>query len=615
MLPPRREENWKAIVNGTLGSFRTSKDLYVEFIQTTLDVNSLAKVDPVRRFFKRNELKFELLLQRDLDDDRINDDLLPYLKEEQRVRFFPSISIVIIGKNREKRGILEKYPKMEASLTPGTDETKNWSRRFGGLFEVSAYVKGSVKAADKVDADHIFTSPVSLRVSDEATLLAIDGQHRLVALQALVGKLPEEERMLYRGVEDDHTEKFDKLQVPATIMFVPALHAGNRHTDHLTLVEAFRQIFVDINRNARQVNESRNILLDEHDLASIFTRNICSHVQETAGDNGLITLDCIEWDRVEKENQLTRPASATNVIFICDVLRDWLGDGDPEKDTGDKLRNHLKLDKIKRKLGSKSDYEKITVKRFTFEQKTAIMQHFRERYLEALVTVLSSMPCIKSRVEEVGKIRAELTRSSGSAEELGSCQKTLEVLFGGPEKQIHLNDPKIKGAYANLSNRLQEFDEVNGLSVVRTKMFQKAYFKAVFELFADDKVTKDVGFAEFASLLSDSIDERVNDRWRRALGRDSAVLEYGIGSYGIANWKVDFCRDLFVLATLRPDAAFVKAVRQEVIKQKIREIRQRLQERLEQNLKEQVDEEELTPGKMKRLLEKGKKELSTLSAI
>lgn len=67
MKPLRRQiRNWKAVMLGTSGNFRIGDGLAVEFIQTALDSALLPKVDPVRRIFKRDELRFDMLLQRDL---------------------------------------------------------------------------------------------------------------------------------------------------------------------------------------------------------------------------------------------------------------------------------------------------------------------------------------------------------------------------------------------------------------------------------------------------------------------------------------------------------------------------------------------------------------------
>ena len=53
------------------------------------------------------------------------------------------------------------------------------------------------------------------------------------------------------------------------------IHDGNADLgDQDALLPVFKQLFVDINKNAKIVSESRNILLNERDAIAVFTRNI-----------------------------------------------------------------------------------------------------------------------------------------------------------------------------------------------------------------------------------------------------------------------------------------------------------------------------------------------------
>jgi len=561
MQPLRRQiMNWKAVLLGSSGNFRIGSGLSVEFIQSSLDSALLSKVDPVRRIFRRDELRFDMLLQRDLDDIRIDQDLIPYLGESHRLRFFPAITIVIIPRPTKKpHGVAElpnNYPAMNQKIDVDERGYSQWIRSFGDLFEVARFISDPKISVINDVTEGCLYPEAELRLTDDACLLAIDGQHRLIALQGVMDKLPGDERVRYPSLGSIDHSNYDSLKVPATIMYIPCLHAGNNENS-LTLAEAFRQVFVDINRNARQVNESRNILLDEHDLNSIFTRTICSFVQENGHDANHINLDCIEWDKVDQENQLTRPASMTNVVFIKSVFQSWLGDG-TAGDDGGRLRTNLQLDLLQTALECTDvPYGNLTVTNFTYNQKKVIIQHFDQDYLRAVVNLLSSFPGALMRQVIVEEIRKYLSNPEGDPEDILARQKVLEVMFGGPEHAMNLRERKVNALYGLQVAKLRTFDDTHGINIVRTKMFQKAFFRCIFELYAAGYV-KRMEFNEFSKMLVDRIHGDFQTSWFKLFGKDKPALDrYGLERYGVAEWKVQIVFCIVFLILVKCNVEFI----------------------------------------------------------
>src|SRR5690349_10228487 len=75
--------------------------------------NQLAShMAPWREIFQIEELSFDELIQRDLDDSRVAHDLIPYLLGEtgQHARFFPPILAVLVPKREGRSGIAPRYP-------------------------------------------------------------------------------------------------------------------------------------------------------------------------------------------------------------------------------------------------------------------------------------------------------------------------------------------------------------------------------------------------------------------------------------------------------------------------------------------------------------------------
>ncbi|MDY7054403.1 MAG: hypothetical protein RPC23_17695, partial [Limnospira fusiformis LS22] len=113
----------KEPIYGTYGEFTIGSDdnrVRAQFLLTKMKPgsegiweNSLAsQMVPWREVFNIEDLTFDELLQRDLDDSRVAHDLIPYLLGESGAfaRFFPPILAVLVPKKSEKTGIESYYP-------------------------------------------------------------------------------------------------------------------------------------------------------------------------------------------------------------------------------------------------------------------------------------------------------------------------------------------------------------------------------------------------------------------------------------------------------------------------------------------------------------------------
>ena len=107
-------------VQGVLGNFKVpDADLTVEYILTyspldggqTENGQLLELLVPVREAFDLQDLDFDQLLQRDLDDFRVSEEMVPYIlgKTSSDPRFFPPIVAVIVP--MDGKHMAELYPQ------------------------------------------------------------------------------------------------------------------------------------------------------------------------------------------------------------------------------------------------------------------------------------------------------------------------------------------------------------------------------------------------------------------------------------------------------------------------------------------------------------------------
>lgn len=232
--------------------------------------NQLAsQMAPWREIFKIEELSFDELIQRDLDDSRVAHDLIPYLLGEtgQHARFFPPVLAVLVPKRESRSGIGPRYP---APTMQGETVT------FGELFDFEkAVVNGEV-------------SPLGvIRYNPQrSAIVIVDGQHRAMAILALHRQInkswgADPFAPYYSHIQVD-PETVAHIELPVCIIFFPDLHEGRLDFKDkgVDLVSVCREIFIVVNRQAKQVSKSRELLLDDEDFAAFMMRRTLTRFKD-----------------------------------------------------------------------------------------------------------------------------------------------------------------------------------------------------------------------------------------------------------------------------------------------------------------------------------------------
>ena len=313
-------------VQGVLGTFKVpGADLRVEYILTyvpldgqTVNGKLLNLLVPVREVFDQQDLDFDHLLQRDLDDFRVSREMVPYLlgKTSSDPRFFPPIVAVIVPKDGKK--IKELYPKCREEIEKDGD-FKLKVFKYGDVFSVKREKQG----------EQLAQSPVDLCIHPaNAKLVIVDGQHRAMAMLATYRNAQNE----WGGIEfqyfyqtDEEIESLDLSQIhlPVCIAYFPELTEDSQTTTTRNLTIACRKFFLDVNRNAHQPSKARQILLNDTDLVACFTRHLFNMVQSNT-KTGPLQLHHTEYDNPQDQIPISRPFALTDVYTLYNVIHSVL---------------------------------------------------------------------------------------------------------------------------------------------------------------------------------------------------------------------------------------------------------------------------------------------------
>jgi len=234
--------------------------------------NHLAsKLAPWREIFQVEELSFDELIQRDLDDSRVAHDMIPYLLGESghHARFFPPILAVLVPKKAQGSGIAARYPQ---STSDGTKEI------FGDLFNF-----------DQVTMDG---QPSPLGVinynAQKTAMVIVDGQHRAMAVLALHRQLNQSWQSdpfapYYNHIEVN-SEAVAHIELPVCVIYFPDIHEGNSilREAGIDLISVCREIFTVVNKSAKPVGKSRELLLNDEDFAAFMMRRTLTKLKDRA---------------------------------------------------------------------------------------------------------------------------------------------------------------------------------------------------------------------------------------------------------------------------------------------------------------------------------------------
>ena len=227
-------------VRGAFGSFTSSGHRQISYINTRFDHDQVGLLRTARQVFPREELKIRELIQRDIDDERVRTDIVGYLTPGsggEHPRFFPPIvAAVVTCSPGVPARIAERYP---ATAVDASGQFPRRAEPAEGIFYEERYYGDAFgiripilrEDADTVHFDALFHGAELSWHRDKVRLVAIDGQHRLVAIQAVLGYLDESEAV--RGYDKLKLSQEQLLQlglrhIPVCIVFAPLVHEGNR---------------------------------------------------------------------------------------------------------------------------------------------------------------------------------------------------------------------------------------------------------------------------------------------------------------------------------------------------------------------------------------------------
>ena len=506
--PPTEHRVYDKLKRGYIGKLGHGANADVVFLQTAISKAELDDITLIQFIPGSAKWPVRDLFQRDVDNDRVLNDVLPYLQDPTRVKFFNPLTLVMLPMEDDMGQIGRK---LETALISDAADGGHKYR----VSERDQYFRFKEHLSDPA---YSFVEWNSQKVH----LVAIDGQHRLSAFK--------------RWKNTPGMTGFDSWRIPVVILGVfkadPKEKAAN-------LLDIVRATFVNINSRAEQVNEAREILLNDESVNAICAQEVVEHAHgndcRPYGKRQLDTVPLIffDWRGTVKNNYRVPTAGSLKSV---EEIRDWftwyiLGD-----DRGDEQAAQLGLVDFIPPLKSFG----VNL-RLSHDDSARIRARIKEDLLPAFLFLLEKFKPFSDYIERAREIEKDayiegpdLSRHAFDLIRFGSTTATPDILDG-----VKQREQELMNEYEEASG---EIDQLIRYDIgMRAVVCAYGYGKAVF----DDTIGRTSTWVEYAEWFVDGMNSVYEDRWFQSFddiddaGREILTQVVFNAAGAIINYKLE----------------------------------------------------------------------------
>jgi hypothetical protein len=303
-------------LRGSFGRFKTNNSYALFYLNSSVPISQIGDLATASELFAADKIDFEVLIQRDIDHDRVRSIANEYLSHgEGRVVFFPPLLACIVLLDPAGNPVTQ-YAKVARARADeqGVDVLRTtWDSDGFELDLPVADPESSERTINWEDEPvHVYEFAASLKLNPRrAKLVVLDGQHRLEALR-LLSRNPEQQAII------------SEVEVPVCVVWAPEAIASETPNENIT--RDFRELFVRINSEPRKVSGHFITLLKDDSYAAMSVRRMADHWKAINNPGNWSRLHLLEWNTREDERAevRTRQSSITTVSIVGKVLEQHL---------------------------------------------------------------------------------------------------------------------------------------------------------------------------------------------------------------------------------------------------------------------------------------------------
>ncbi len=262
------------------------------------------------------------LFQRNIDPERVRREIVDgFLRNPTKLKFFNSLTFVILPKDA-KGQILTDFQDVEGSdpAIPfdGQDE-------FDSFFKESENTKKSIFGGVQFVATQAAALSRLRWDANTVDVVAVDGQHRLKAL-----------KLWMESNNNELAATAKNTRVPVIFLLLHESAGFVTPEGGATGIKTIaREIFTDLNKNAKEVDLATQIILDDRSLASCCVRSLAT--EGTCTDHAeKLPLSLLRWQ--DANNRFDQRYFLNSLVNLHLIVEDVLDLNPPNRDAMDKKK-------------------------------------------------------------------------------------------------------------------------------------------------------------------------------------------------------------------------------------------------------------------------------------
>jgi hypothetical protein len=330
-------------IYGQRGEYSLSAIVKVPYFMALMDLKRVtSELKTHEEVSPSLETKYNLveLFQRNIDPERVKKEIVDgYLKNPNKLKFFNSLTIVLLPKEssgqiqREFEDYANNDPRIPYVDDNATDayfaQPECLKTVFGGV----QFVSTETAALSRLRWDR-----------KRVDAVAVDGQHRLKAL-----------KLWMEGKNNELVDVEKPTRIPIIFLLLdPAVGFKTAAGSNNSGIKAIaREIFTDLNKNAREVDMATQIILDDRSVASCCVRELVTDSTCT-DDDTLLPLSLLRWQ--EANNRFDQKYYLNSLVNLHLIVEDLLDlEPPPAREAMSKSRALAFIEKASRQLGKGPD--------------------------------------------------------------------------------------------------------------------------------------------------------------------------------------------------------------------------------------------------------------------
>lgn len=280
-----------------------------------------------------NRWSLKELFQREIDKKRVDKELVNgYLSDPKKLKFFNALTIVLMPK-KEDGQLLDKFPPADFDPPIPFDGADAVDKQWGEQVDAKKVNFGGVQYITLGGDGRLRWDP------NKVHAVAVDGQHRLYALRVYKDQV--------RGRTLNNIERNTLIPVIFVLVAPEAGFENEREGSEISIRTLSRELFTDLNKNAKAVDRARELILDDWSIEARCMRTLVTG--ETARDSAeVLPLTLVRW---QEENNRFDQGYYLNSLVHLDLLLDSVLQLDPPRDPMDKDKVQAYIQSINETLG------------------------------------------------------------------------------------------------------------------------------------------------------------------------------------------------------------------------------------------------------------------------